>query len=294
MPLRPGTLIGQHHDRGPTALGTHEEEQIRFRSHDVVAVAYHRLMIATAYLRVYLPAARAGALPPHRDLNVESSLRFNGEFVWTEPTQEDAIYSVWEGDQYVCPRNTRLRMLEGVVAFGGSGDGSFLVPEHERLAAVEQLSTMKRSSALARSFILSSAWHVPLRWFAAFRPSERDLYEENAVTSIRYRTSIGEAIDRVRWAATVLENAGFPEGPIENLNDLERWLADFSADAMVELDYARVATLFNEADLVFDESAFDVRESLLALEAADQAKSAEGYQRVARRWAHPQAYTFIN
>jgi len=251
-------------------------------------------MIATAYLRVYLPSARAGALPPHRGLNTETTLRFNDEFVWTEPTEDDAIYSVWEGDQYVCPRNTRLRMLEGVVAFGGSGDGTFLVPEHERLAAIEQLSSLKRSSALARSFILSSAWHVPLRWFAGFRPSERDLYEENTVTSIRYRTSMGEAIDRVKWAAIVLENSGFPEGPIENLNDLERWLADFSADSMVELDYARVATLFNKADLVFDESALDVRESLLALEAGDQAKSAEGYQRVARRWAQPQAYTFIN
>lgn len=251
-------------------------------------------MIATAYLRVYLPSARAGALPPHRGLNVKASPRFNDGFVWNEPTDDDAIYTVWEGDQYVCPRNTKLRMLEGVVAFGGSGDGSFLVAESERLAAIEQLSSMKRSSALARSFILSSAWHVPLRWFAAFRPSERDVYEENGVTSIRYRTSIGEGIDRVRWAATVLENAGFPDGPIENLNDLERWLADFSADAMVELDYARVATLFNQADLVFDESALDVRQSLLALEAGDPAKSGEGYQRVARRWASPQAHMFTN
>jgi len=218
----------------------------------------------------------------------------NAEFVWTESTADDAIYTAWEGDQFVCPRNTRLRMLEGVVAFGGSGEGSLLVSEDERVAAIAELSNMKRSSALARSFILSSAWHVPLRWFSAFRPSERDVYEEGGITSIRYRTSIGEAIDRVRWAATVLDAAGFPETPIEHLNDLERWLADFSADSMVELDYGRVASLFKDADLVFDESALDVRESLLALEAGDLAGSGDGYQRVARRWASPQAYTFTN
>lgn len=255
---------------------------------------YYRSMIATAYLRVYLPTPRAGALPPHRELNAEHSLTINDEFVWSEPTKDDAIYTVWQGEQYVCPRNTRLRMLEGIVALGGSGEGSLLIPERERLSAIAELSQMKRASALARSFILSSAWHVPLRWFSAFKASERNVYEDSGVTSLRYRTSTGEAIDRVRWAASVLEGAGFPDGPIEHLNELERWLMDFSADSMVELDYARVATLFNEAELVFDESALDVRESLLALESGDLARSGDGYQRVAGRWASPQAYTFTN
>lgn len=251
-------------------------------------------MIATAYFRVYLPSVKVGGLAPHRELNVEGELTIADEFVWSEPTGDDAIYTVWQGDQFACPRNTRLRMLEGIIAFSGASEGSMLIPESQRLAAIVELSTLKRTSAVARSFILSSAWHVPLRWFSAFHPAERELYTEQGVTSIRYRTTIGEAIDRVRWATTVLDSAGFPEGPIEHLNELERWLAEFSADSMVELDYARVATLFKDGDLVFDESANDVRESLLALESGDFAKSGDGYQRVARRWASPQAYTFTN
>ena len=251
-------------------------------------------MIATAYFRVYLPSVRVGGLPPHRDLNAVGELTVSKEFVWSEPTQDDAIYTVWQGSQYASPRNSRLRMLEGIIAFGGAAEGSMLVPENQRLSAIVELSKLKRTSALARSFILSSAWHVPLRWFSAFRATEREIYTEGDLTSIRYRTSIGEAIDRVRWATSVLESAGFPEGPIEHLTELEHWLADFSPDSMVELDYGRVSTLFQEGDLVFDESANDVRESLLALESGDFPKLGDGYQRVARRWASPQAYTFTN
>ena len=251
-------------------------------------------MIATAYFRVYLPSARVGGLPPHRELNAEAGLTINDDFVWSEPTQDDAIYTLWQGSQYASPRNSRLRMLEGIIAFGGATEGSLLVPESERLSAIVELSKLKRTSALARSFILSSAWHVPLRWFSAFRATEREIYTERGVTSIRYRTSIGEAIDRIRWATSVLESVGFPEGPIEHLNELEDWLSDFSPDSMVELDYGRVSMLFKSGDLVFDESASDVRESLLALESGDFLKSGDGYQRVARRWASPQSYTFTN
>jgi hypothetical protein len=209
-------------------------------------------MIATAYLRIYLPAVRVVGLAPHRELNEDGSLQLDGPFVWTEGLEDDAIYTTWEGDQFA------------------------------------------RSSVHGRSYILSSAWHVPLRWFSAFHASERDVYEEGGVTSIRYRTSTGEAIDRVRWSSSVLDAAGFTDQVVERVNELSRWLADFPADSMVELDYARVATLFGEGDLVFDESALDIRESLLALEAEDFERSGEAYQRVARRWGPAQAYTFVN
>ncbi|MCZ7534123.1 MAG: hypothetical protein M5U23_12115 [Acidimicrobiia bacterium] len=251
-------------------------------------------MIATAYLRVYIPSIEAAGLPPHRGLNAPGVLALDDDFLWSESTTDDAIFTTWQDTQYACPRNARLRMLEGVVALNRQNPGSGLVSEQQRLYAIAELSRLKRASAIGRSFILSSAWHVPLRWFCAFHPSERDLYDDGVITSIRYRTSLGEAVDRVRWAASVMENAGFPEGPIQHLNDLERWLVEFSAESMVELDYARVATLFTDGDLVFDESAGDVRDSLLGLEAGDLARSGEGYQRVARRWASPQAYTFTN
>ncbi|KAA3637318.1 MAG: hypothetical protein DWP92_08015 [Armatimonadetes bacterium] len=251
-------------------------------------------MIATAYLRVYIPSIEVAGLPPHRGVNAPGVLALDDDFVWSESTTDDAIFTMWHDTQYACPRNARLRMLEGVVALNRQNPESGLVSNEQRLYAIAELSRLKRASAIGRSFILSMAWHVPLRWFCAFHPAERDVYSDDAITSIRYRTSLGEAVDRVRWAASVLEAAGFPEGPIEHLNELERWLVGFTPDAMVELDYGRVATLFNESDLVFDESAGDVRDSLLGLEVGDSERSGEGYARVARRWASPQAHTFTN
>lgn len=251
-------------------------------------------MIATAYLRVYIPSVEVAGLPPHRDVNAPGVLELDDNFVWSEATTDDAIFTTWQDTQYACPRNARLRMLEGVVALSRQNPDSGLISDKQRLYAITELSGLKRASAMGRSFILSTAWHIPLRWFSAFHPAERDVYTDEAITSIRYRTSLGDAVDRVQWAASVLEDAGFPEGPIHHLNDLERWLVGFSTDAMVELDYGRVATLFNAGDLVFDESAGDVRDSLLALEAGDPDRSGNGYERVARRWASPQAYTFTN
>jgi len=251
-------------------------------------------MIATAYLRIYLPAVRVVGLAPHRELNEDGLLQVDGPFVWTEGLADDAIYTTWEGDQFACPRNVRLRMLEGIVAFGRSEPSFPLVTDEERDEYIEELAKLKRSSVHGRSYIMSSAWHVPLRWFSAFRGSEREVYDDGGITSIRYRTSTGDAIDRVKWSSTVLDAAGFTDQVIERVNELSRWLAEFPADSMVELDYARVSTLFGEGDLVFDESALDIRESLLALEAEDFERSGDAYQRVARRWGPAQAYTFVN
>jgi hypothetical protein len=185
-------------------------------------------------------------------------------------------------------------MLEGIVAFSRSEPTFPLVTDDEHGEFLEELSKLKRSSVHGRSYILSSAWHVPLRWFSAFHSSEREVYDEGGITSIRYRTSTGEAIDRVRWSSSVLDAAGFADHVVDRVNELSRWLAEFPADSMVELDYARVSTLFSEGDLVFDESALDIRESLLGLEVEDFERSGEAYQRVARRWGPAQAYTFVN
>ncbi|GMQ94488.1 MAG: hypothetical protein BMS9Abin12_1981 [Acidimicrobiia bacterium] len=251
-------------------------------------------MIKTAYFRTYLPAGRVGALPPAGEENGRLPVKHDGPFLWTESTADDALFTVWQGEQYACPRNTRIRMIEGVLAFTKTYPAMHLVAEIERLKLVAELSELRTATPLSRSYILSSPWHVPLRWFSAFAPSERELYETSEGPSIRYRTSIGEAVDRVHWSATVLANAGFPEQVIERVNDLERWLMEYSAESMVELDYDRVAQVFSAADIALDESVEDVRNSLLALERGDGETSQRHYETVASRWFHAQAFTFSN
>ncbi len=253
---------------------------------------YHRLVISTAYLRVYL-AGDGGELVPYVESGAdERVVRSDGRFVWDEPMTEDAFVTTWNGAPYVCPRYTRLRMVEGVLAFSGSFPKIPLVTEDEREALKDELAVHR--AADRRSHILASAWHIPLRWFGAFGPTEREIYDRADGIGIRYRTALGEAVDRVGWAVRVLDGAGFPSPVIEQIRDLERWLAEFPAGSMLELDYATVADDLTDGDLTFDESAADVRESLEALERGDGAASRSAYKRVARRWAGRQALTFIN
>lgn len=252
-------------------------------------------MIRSAYIRIYVPVSRVGPLPPFRRSppGGEPILQ-NSRYIWEEPLTSDGFYTVWNTGQYVCPRNVRVRMIEGILAFARTYPAMPTITESQRDEYMTELNRLRRDSPHSKSHILSSAWHVPLRWFTAFRSSERDLYEDSSGPSIRYRATVGDAIDRVRWAGTVLDNAGFAEQVVDRVQDLERWLAGFTADSLVELDYGAVSASFPEGDLVFDESADDIRTSLLALEAEDFDASREAYERVARRWSIPQSYTYSN
>lgn len=252
-------------------------------------------MIRTAYLRAYVPSSEVVGLPPFRhDPNAERKISQSDSFIWEESTTDDAIYTTWMHDQYLCPRNTRLRMLEGVLAFTKTYPTFPVISDAERMDTIADLAALRKSSRHARAYILSSAWHVPLRWFSLFKTDEREIYDAGGFTSIRYRASLGDAIDRVHWAVDVLDASGFSDSVVERVKDLERWLADFGADSMIELDYGEAAKVFSEADLAFDESAVDVRESLLALERGDFDNSGMSYERVARRWADAQSYTYSN
>lgn len=249
-------------------------------------------MIETAYLRVYVADDDSGVVSHADEAMADTRIRLDGRFIWEESPHDDALVTEWAGIRYVCPRNVRLRMVEGILAFSSSYPAFPLLTEVERDTFKDELSTMR--SADRRSHILASPWHVPLRWFGAFSASEREVYDRDTGLGIRYRTELGEAVDRIGWAVRVLEHAGFPSPVVDQVKDLERWLAAFPAGAMLELDYADVAERFSDNALAFDESAVDVRESLEALERGDGDASRRAYARVAGRWASRQALAFAN
>jgi len=245
-------------------------------------------------MRAYVSASRLGPLPPHREADRVRVITQNDRFLWEESLADDAFYATWEGKQYACPRNVQVRMIEGILAFSNTYPAMPLLSEEERKEYNAELHRLRSESNHAQGHILTSAWHVPLRWFSAFRSTEREVYDGVNGKSIRYRTSSGDAIDRVHWAKTVLEGAGFADQVIERVGDLERWIAQFSADTMIELDYGSAAGTFPDTELIFDESASEVRASLLALEAGDFAASRDAYETVARRWAPAQSSIFSN
>jgi hypothetical protein len=127
-------------------------------------------MTKSACLRVYSPEVSGSSDP------VPGFVRSYG--ILSE-AEGDSHWTVeWEGRRLVCPRNLRLRVLESTVAFANAfrGLGAGLIPEDAAQAADRELRAYHRSHPEHRSHILTSAWHVPVRWFAA-GPSEREVHE---------------------------------------------------------------------------------------------------------------------
>jgi len=250
-------------------------------------------MIRSAQLRVYMPLERIGAFESHL-FGGRPVVRTSGELVWAEPTTNDAFTAEWRGASHLCPRYPRLRMLEGIVAFWRDNPGSSVLSELAARRARQELVRLHAEAPEARSYIQSAAWHVPLRWFAAFDPEGREMYTASHGASIRYRTDLGSAVQRVSRAVEILEGAGFDDGVLDDVRDLERWLGEFGAEGMLELDYRDTASLFDAATLLLDQSAADIARSLAALEHHDYEEAGLAYAQVAGRWAPAQALAYVN
>lgn len=202
------------------------------------------------------------------------------------------------GDQVlVCPWRTRLRMLAGLLAFRNSIPeevAEAFVPEEEARRAAHELATLGEQHPDVKSHILHANWHVPLRWFAAFDDSERILTEDKDGLRIRYETRLQEANLRLRNALTILENSWIDESVTGAVRELVEWLEDFRADGLLELDYASVATMFGDEDLLEDRSAGEVATCLEALEAGDVLKAGRLFSTLTDRWTEVRAQEVIN
>lgn len=250
-------------------------------------------MIVSAFLRSYLPKESLPRYEEHSD-STRGFFRGDENFLWREPVTDDAYSVTWRDQSYVCPRHPRLRMLEGVLAFSNAFPDTRLIPQRELLDASTQLEQLRNESSAMRSYILTSPWHVPIRWFAAFVHEERELYEENGQMSLRYRAALGDAQERVEHAAQIVDGAGFDPSITAQIRALVSWLQGFPADGMVELDYASVGELFSEGDLVLDESVADTAASLSAVEQGNYEEAGLFYGNVARRWGRLQSLAFAN
>lgn len=251
-------------------------------------------MIKAAYLRVYVP----GEVSPEQGPSSFEGLRQVSDYgLVAESLKDGSLVATWNDVRYVCPRNPRLRMLEGLLAFRNAYPGltaELLIPEEIAERAAEELESLRSSEPEARSHILASPWHVPLRWFAAFDPNERIIEQHDGVRDIRYRTDVGIADSRLTRALNILQDAGFQDAVIDQVQELASWVAGFDADSMLELDYGGVAELFSDGNLALDETAADIQASLKALENGELDEAGEHYARAASRWADAQALTYLN
>jgi hypothetical protein len=259
---------------------------------------YHGGVTATSFLRIYLPAnvlvAEGVRLPVTTAERPDGLREAAGVGLVRGSIRDDLLVAEWQGRRYGCPRRPLLRAFEGLLAFRSAYadiGAELLVPERSAQLAAEQLDSMYQQP-LGRSHILTSPWHVPLRWFAAFDPSEREVLGEPGSRSIRYRTSQEEAVGRLEQVMAVLTDVEMDAGVTSEVEELAQWLAPFPPTAMLELDYGTVTGLFDEAELVMDETASELWESITALADEDYERASAHYAAAARRWAGPMMVTF--
>ncbi len=254
-------------------------------------------MIKTAFLRVYLPEDRLPvrylARVDHHEVPVYDGLYG----LIAEPMSEDGIVALWKDSRYVCPRTPRLRMLEGVLAvrraYRQLGSAP-VIPEDVGRAAARELEALREEDPGTRAHILTSAWHVPLRWFVPFDPMGKELVGRGTHASVRYRIAYGQAMNRIQRCLEILGSVDIPESIVSEVRELFDWLDDFPADAMVELDYGSVGAGFSETELIMDESVRDIWEALVSLEEGDWNSAGNAYSALVTRWAAPMAVSYSN
>ncbi len=268
-------------------------------------------MTKTAYLRVYQPVdvfaqeERAHWVEP---VNENDAREGKASRVWLLSAALPELPPLFGGTQgafvrrvkdevLVCPWRTRLRMLAGLLAFRNSIPeevAEIFVPENAARTAAQELAALGEEHPNVRSHILHANWHVPLRWFAAFDDAERILTEDKDGLRVRYETRLPDGRARLQRTLDVLENSFIDESVTGAVRELIEWLEEFGGEGLLELDYASVASMFADEDLVEDHSAGEVGACLDALEAEDVVKAGRLFATLTDRWTNVRAQEVVN
>ncbi len=188
---------------------------------------------------------------------------------------------------YVCPQQTRLRVWRQLAATDGGatalaaalGEPSPVLREQ----AAADLAEYTREGGEPRVFTRAATWRVPVSWFVPFTGDERDLVLEGE-RHLRYRTAMSSARRRcahgLRSARAHLDDLDV----VAEIEAVSRWLEQFDHRSLVELDYAGLVDLLDDAHLRGDDSADDVAQGLAALVEGDALSAAAAYRRFSTRW----------
>lgn len=255
-------------------------------------------MISTSYLRIYQPLGAFSkeeqdgwVAEPREGEPIERLVSrrwlISAQLPEAVAMTETAVVRRVDGEPFVCPSRTRLRMLAGLLAFRASVPEEIadaFVPAGEAYRAARELSELDECKPETRSHILHANWHVPLRWFAAFSDSDRVLVEDRDGLRIRYETRVAGARGRLERALTVLVASGIEDAVTRAVRDLLEWLSGFGDEGLVELDYGSVAQMFEDEELLDDHSAGDVWACLDALEEGSLLRAGEIFSSLVDRW----------
>jgi hypothetical protein len=211
--------------------------------------------------------------------------------------------------EYFCPDEMALRCelsAEQLAESMRPQTFNLVVPEAARRANLERLAEHLEADGpeeLRHVHTRTAVWGVPASWFALVHeddtidvetdggsgPDEHvgpvaaggpgGAFDASAVRSVRITVPLALALERARRAAVVLSLHAPDMDLLNDLTILVAWLESFHPDSMVELDYGGLARLVWP-----DDSPFDVRTALEALEDGDQEAAVVANHRMVRRW----------
>jgi hypothetical protein len=189
----------------------------------------------------------------------------------------------------ICPLDLDLRAAVALAEFRRRVPPAVVdafVPDPRARGHLQGLA--ERSQGARVPHVLDEPWAVPLHWFLAFAPDERRVTDppEGAGPRLRYLTTVGQALVRLARAITVVE-ATLEDGEeiLVELAAVAAWLDSFVPEAVLELDYGRVAGLFTAPELRADRTCEELWEAVDALEAGDLMGAAAGYGVARARWS---------
>lgn len=237
-------------------------------------------------LRVPVPTGRDRQEPPEdsADRPAEGSGQESGD----GPVSE-----------YFCPDEMALRCELAAEQLAGSmrpQTFNLVVPEAARRANLERLAEHLETDGpeeLRHVHTRTAVWGVPASWFALVHeddtidvetdtgssPARAGAFDAGSVRTVRITVPLALALERARRAAVVLSLHAPDMDLLTDLTILVAWLESFHPDSMVELDYGGLARLVWP-----DDSPFDVRTAVEALEDGDQEAAVVANHRMVRRW----------
>lgn len=217
----------------------------------------------------------------------------------------EAFVTELDGVTLVCPWQTRARSLEALDSFRAELPDELLEAFVSRALldrCDDELDQLRVEQPELRTHVLTSPWHVPLRWFVLVDADEREVSlgapaaTPTRVTGRRlvYRTAMSRARRRTARALNVLRRT-VDDGPVtQGVEQMGRWLEEFHPRSLLELDYGGLTHLLDDAELTQDESARDIAGALAALADGDPAGAAAAYGRVTARSKALQAVESAN
>jgi len=201
-----------------------------------------------------------------------------------------AFVRVLDGVTYVCPWTTRLRSWQALEELHTALPAHLLdtmLPPAVRAAAEADRSAWLGEHPDARSWILTSRWEVPVRWFLPFGEEDRRFVPagpQKQPAALFYLTPMVQARRRVARGYRALKE-GLPRGAlVQGAEQVGRWLEEFHPRSLVELDYGGLVHLLGPERLAEERSVGEIEQGLGALRAGDGAAALRAYEEVIARW----------